>query len=175
MRLLPWPLREWLRRVRQRRERGTRARQKEPLSPNELRAQESAARLEAMKLEVALELQRKEAGAFDVTRHKAPLVAACERLWYGTTVRIFEGQASLKPYLRAIRAVAAADRLAHSENEWIAGRMVLLGLDTKEINQLRSLDHHLQSLEPILRSIVDSLPPSSAPFIRRAIYYDAIT
>jgi hypothetical protein len=98
----------------------------------ELKAQESAARLAAMMKELGLGME-----SYKLVDDKG-LVAALQRQWYGATIEISEEQ--FTPYLQATLAVAAADGLAGDEARWLKARTLLLGLTPAQSAELLQFD-----------------------------------
>jgi hypothetical protein len=135
----------------------------------ELKAQESAARLAAMMKELGLGME-----SYKLVDDKG-LVAALQRQWYGATIEISEEQ--FTPYLQATLAVAAADGLAGDEARWLKARTLLLGLTPAQSAELLQFDCRAASIEPCLDKIKAVRPTGSqvANGVQRLLLYDGLT
>ena len=133
-----------------------------------LKAQESAARLQAMMAELGIQ-ENGQKIEYEV-QDDSKLIAALQRQWYGCAHDIPKEHYSL--YLQATLCVASVDGVDPAEASWLKARTLLLGLN--EIQRNRLLSQPLRSDSACVTAI-EKLREQTTKAVSQMVYYDAVT
>jgi len=134
-----------------------------------LRAEQSAARIQAMLEEVAAENAQKK--DYFMKSADMEIIDALQRLWYGVAFELPLG--AYHQYFHAIMSVAGNS--SSRPTQWLKDRTLLLGLTDDETNELLRKDCRSLAVEPVLVELDARAKHLSNDSIHHLLFYDALT